>query len=168
MTCKKITALKRFIYTPDIHPAKEIPTGYTVRYQKQETFNDCGPACLVMLASHYHANPDITAVKRLCKLTLSGTNLERLLCASRELGFKAQAFKRPSHRKNLGALPFPCIAHIAYSWFGIKIKHYVVIAHSTEHHVEIWDPNPRIGIKKLTYTEFLSIWTGYLILITHS
>jgi ATP-binding cassette subfamily C protein/competence factor transporting protein len=118
-----------------------------------------------MLASYYQITVDLNAMKRLCKPNIRGTNLERLLSAFRELGFKAQAFKGDIKEKKPYKLPFPCIAHITRPWLGIKIKHYVIVSNKTEQYIEIWDPNPKIGIKKLTYAEFLKIWTGYIIVV---
>jgi ATP-binding cassette subfamily B protein len=137
-------------------------------YQRQYHFNDCGPACLVMIASCYQVKVSLTAMKHLCKTRLWGANLKGLLLASRELRFQAQAFKGDINKKNLSVLPSPFIAHVALSWWIIKIKHYVVVANITERYVEIWDPNYKVGIKKLTHAEFLRIWTGYVVIINHT
>jgi ATP-binding cassette subfamily B protein len=138
-----------------------------MQYQRQHTFNDCGPACLVMLASCYQVTVDLSTMRRLCSMNLWGTNLEGLLIGSRKLGLQANAFKGDVTEKNcIYYLPFPCIAHVTLSWLGIKFKHYVVVSHTTEHGIEIYDPNPKVGIKKLSHIEFLSMWTGYIVVIT--
>jgi ABC-type bacteriocin/lantibiotic exporter with double-glycine peptidase domain len=119
-----------------------------------------------MLTSWYHVMVDLPTMKRLCSMNLWGTNLEGLLSASRGLGFKAQAFKGNTNKESLHSLPLPFIAHVTVVWLGIKVKHYVVVVHITELYIEIWDPNPKVGIKQLTYDAFLSIWTGYIVFIT--
>lgn len=141
---------------------------HNMQYQNQCCFNDCGPACLVMIASYHYITVDLTVIKRLCKMKLWGTNLETLVSASQKLGFKTQAFKGIIEEKSIYELPLPCIAHITHSWFGIKIKHYVIVADRSKHYVEIWDPNPKVGIHKLTHPQFLRIWTGYIVVITSS
>ncbi|MDR1955737.1 MAG: hypothetical protein LBQ30_02660 [Treponema sp.] len=51
-------------------------------YQRQRHGNDCGPACLVMLASCYQVSVDLPTVRRICKVKLMGTTLEGLLTAA--------------------------------------------------------------------------------------
>ena len=102
-----------------------------MKYQQQADLNDCGPACLVMIASHYRSFISIGMARRLCKTDAMGTNFTGLVAGACELGFKASALQGEVSDASLNAkLLFPFIAHIKISFSRRISEHYVVIKKS--------------------------------------
>jgi hypothetical protein len=62
-----------------------------MKYQHQIDETDCGPACLVMAASHYKLYISIGYARRLCKTDRLGTNLGGLAVAAQKLCMDAKA-----------------------------------------------------------------------------
>ena len=64
-----------------------------MKYVQQLGVNDCGPACLAMVASHYQLFINTAEIRKLCKTDSMGTNLAGLITATEQLGFDAKVFK---------------------------------------------------------------------------
>jgi ABC-type bacteriocin/lantibiotic exporter with double-glycine peptidase domain len=60
-----------------------------MKYRQQIDENDCGPACIVMVASHYRLYVTIGRVRELCKTDYIGTNLSGMVYAAEKPGFTA-------------------------------------------------------------------------------
>jgi ATP-binding cassette subfamily B protein len=138
-----------------------------VLYHQQTGVNDCAPACLAMVASHYRSYVSIGEIRKLCKTDSMGTNFAGLITAAEKLGFNAKAFKGEKTDKTLSArLVFPFIAQIKIQYLGNTYDHFVVIRQITRKYVEIWDPNPASNRHSVDRAEFLNIWTGYVVFLT--
>jgi ATP-binding cassette subfamily B protein len=99
-----------------------------MKYYQQLGVNDCGPACLAMVASHYGLYISMREVRKLCKTDAMGTNLAGLVAAAGRLGFDAKAFKGEVADKTLDArVIFPFIAHIKITYLENIYDHFVVI-----------------------------------------
>ncbi len=140
-----------------------------MQYYQQFGVNDCGPACLAMIASHYNSFVNIGEMRKLCKTDAMGTNLAGLITAAEKQGFNAKAFKGDITDRTLDAkMIFPFIAQIKIQYLGNTYDHFVVIKNITPETVEIWDPNPSARKHQVNREAFLNIWTGYVLFITPS
>lgn len=138
-----------------------------MKYHQQTGVNDCAPACLAMIASHYGFYVSIGEIRRLCKTDSMGTNFVGLITAAEQLGFKANAFKGEKLDKTLDAkIIFPFIAQIKIQYMGNTYDHFVVINKITSGTVEVWDPNPAERRHNVERAEFLNIWTGYVLFVS--
>jgi predicted double-glycine peptidase len=138
-----------------------------VQYHQQLGVNDCGPACLAMIASHYGSRLSAGEIRNLCKTDSMGTNLNGLIAAAEKLGFDAKAFKGERANKTLDEkLLFPFVAHIKIVYLERTYDHFVVIKSISKAGVEIWDPNPAEGRHVVGREEFLKIWTGYVLFLS--
>jgi ATP-binding cassette subfamily B protein len=137
-----------------------------MKYHQQTGVNDCTPACLSMVASHYRSYVSIAEIRKFCKTDTMGTNLAGLIAAAEKLGFKAQAFKGEKTDKTLDAkVVFPFIAQIKIQYLGNTYDHFVVIKKITSKKVQIWDPNPAENRHSVNRANFLDIWTGYVLFL---
>jgi len=138
-----------------------------MQYHQQLGVNDCGPACLAMIASHYKLYIRTAEIRKLCKTDAMGTNLIGLITAAEKLGFTAQAFKGEISDSTLNSkLLFPFIAHIKMTYLGNIYDHFVVIKSISKTKVEIWDPNPAENKRIISREEFLKKWTGYVLFLS--
>jgi ATP-binding cassette subfamily B protein len=138
-----------------------------MQYHQQTSVNDCAPACLAMVASHYKSYVSIGEIRKLCKTDSMGTNLAGLIAAAEKLGFMAKAFKGEKSDKTLDAkVVFPFISQIKIQYLGTTYDHFVVINKITPKSVEIWDPNPAENRHTVDRMDFLDIWTGYVLFLS--
>jgi len=138
-----------------------------MRYHQHLGVNDCGPACLAIIASHYKLYIRTAEIRKLCKTDAMGTNLIGLITAAEKLGFTAQAFKGEISDSTLNSkLLFPFIAHIKMTYLGNIYDHFVVIKSISKTKVEIWDPNPAENKRIISREEFLKKWTGYVLFLS--
>lgn len=127
---------------------------------KQFDENDCGAACLAMIASHFGSYLSITKIREIAGTDTQGTSLKGMLEAAKKLCLDAKAVKGNEQifsRK----FPVPLIAHLQYQNGS---NHFVVISKINEKCVWIYDP----AIGKISYKkeDFLKIWSGYLIIVS--
>ena len=141
-----------------------------MRYQRQLDESDCGPACLTMVASFYKLYYTIGEIRSLCKTDISGTNLAGLIHAANMLGFTSDAMRGAVAESSLDKnFIFPFIAHVsALAKSGRTLNHYVVVKKISKTKVTVWDPDVSKGKVKLSRSEFLKIWTGYVLFLTPS
>lgn len=135
-----------------------------MKYQCQIDETDCGPACIVMAASYYNLHITIGKAREFCKTDFNGTNLAGLVNAGEKLGFSVSAMRGPVQESTLNQkILFPFIAHVKIPYKSITLDHYVVIAGITKDTVHIWDPDATRGKHTLSHSNFLKIWTGYVL-----
>ncbi len=138
-----------------------------MKYQHQIDETDCGPACIAMIASHYHSFVSLGKARELCKTDFIGTNLSGMIYAAKKLGFTASAMRgvvQDSTLNNKIMLPF--IAHIKRPYDDNKVlDHYVVVVKITKKKVMIWDPDISRKKHAISRSDFLKIWTGYVLFL---
>jgi ATP-binding cassette subfamily B protein len=141
-----------------------------MKYQQQIDKTDCGPACIVMIASHYMSYISIGRVRELCKTDYIGTNLAGMVRAAESLGFSAKPVRGTVQDATLNAkLSFPFIAHVRVSPSNsTSLNHYVVVKKITKHKVLIWDPDPARKKTIMSRSNFLKWWTGYTLFLSPS
>jgi ATP-binding cassette subfamily B protein len=137
-----------------------------MKYFQQHDENDCGPACLAMVASHYNSHITIGETRKLCKTDAIGTNMLGLVTGAEKLGFQTKALKGEVKNETLDAkLLYPLIAHVQIKISDSMLNHFVVIKSMDAKNVLIHDPNPAQGIRKISREAFLQMWTGFMLLI---
>ncbi|RKR80554.1 ATP-binding cassette subfamily B protein [Mucilaginibacter gracilis] len=126
-----------------------------VKFCPQHDQMDCGPACLVMIASAYKKEYALQTIRERSFLTKEGVSLLGISDAARSIGFEPTSVKVPlEHLKNL---PLPCILH----W---KQNHFVVLYEikqqkfSNRYLFKIADPG--YGLISLNQENFLKSWAG--------
>ena len=127
---------------------------------KQFDENDCGAACLAMIASHFGSYLSITKIREIAGTDTQGTSLKGMLEAAKKLNLDAKAVKGTEQIFSK-KFPVPLIAHLQYQNGS---NHFVVISKINEKCVWIYDP----AIGKISYkkNDFLKIWSGYLIIVS--
>lgn len=127
---------------------------------KQFDENDCGAACLAMIAIHFGSYLSITKIREVAGTDREGTSLKGMIEASKKLKLDAKAVKGTEQIFS-PKFPVPLIAHLQYPNGS---NHFVVISKINEKRVWIYDPViGKISNKK---EDFLKIWSGYLILVS--
>lgn len=128
----------------------------------QHDERDCGATCLSMIAAHYGLKLPISRYRELTKTDRSGTNLYGLVNGAEKLGLKAEALSGTVDELRNGIaekeIRFPFIAHTVTEG---AMLHYVVVYGQRNGRFHIADPGK--GKRRLTYEEFFSCWTGYVV-----
>lgn len=120
----------------------------------------CGPAALASVARYHGVQANLIEISSWTGSSAQGCNLGSLKAAAGRLGFSASTgLARPGV---LDRIPLPAIAHFADPPGG----HFVVIYHVSERTVVIADPGQ--GIMKLRRGDFMSRWSGHLMLLSPS
>jgi ATP-binding cassette subfamily B protein len=114
-----------------------------IKYQQQLDEMDCGPACIVMVASHFKSFVSLAKVRELAKTDLNGTNLDGMIHAAEELGFDAIALHGNAIPSTWDeTFSFPLIAHLkSKKTTDTTIGHYVVIKTVKKSKLVIIDPD---------------------------
>jgi ABC-type bacteriocin transporter len=126
---------------------------------RQHDITDCGAACLASIAEYWGLKYNISKLRILASTDKDGTNLMGLIEAAQKIGLIAKGVRCPP--ENLRHIPVPAIAHV-------KLKngllHFLVVYNAGKKKLVIMDPADGT-IKRIYEKEFLSTWTGILILI---
>ena len=88
------------------------------KFINQLESNDCGPACLAMIANAYGNHVDLKEAKELCAVTRMGVSVKDILAGGRNLGFQSNGLKLTA--EDLVQIPLPAILF----W---KQDHFVVL-----------------------------------------
>jgi ATP-binding cassette subfamily B protein len=116
----------------------------------QHDANDCGPACLKMIAGYYGQNFAIERLRQNCFINRTGVSLLGISEAAESIGLRTRGLKL-SFRQLKEDILFPCIAH----W---NQEHFIIIRKVTSDKVYVIDP----AFGKATYSkdEFLGAWSS--------
>lgn len=129
---------------------------------RQHHTEDCGAACLSVIAKQYGSYATVASVRRAAGLERKALSSYGMVRAAQKLGFLASAVKGNPESFYSG-FRLPAVAHVTTEDDRL---HYVVIHAITERGILIADP--AAGLRTLTPEEFFGIWTGILILMTPS
>lgn len=88
------------------------------KFVNQLESNDCGPACLAMIANSYGNHIDLKETKELCSVTRMGVSVKDILEGGQKLGLESNGLKLTS--QDLTKIPLPAILF----W---KQDHFVVL-----------------------------------------
>lgn len=114
----------------------------------QKGINDCGNACLRMIATYYGIpyNPSVPEIRKF--ITPKGIHMLRLKEAITELGLKPLPMKG-SFKDFLNDAILPCIAY----W---NQRHFVVVFDVNDRYIQVADPAS--GKKVMSHQEFIAGW----------
>lgn len=132
---------------------RPMPAG-KVRLVLQNEANECGIACLVMLANGLGVGADLQWVRKELKPPLRGASLRQLQGIAADMGVKLTVFKFDKDRHRL-SLPVPCMIHC-------QDGHFFVLKKCRSGRVTVLDP--AIGELHMTHEELRERATGYIAL----
>jgi ATP-binding cassette subfamily B protein len=118
-----------------------VPLGF------QAAVNDCGPACLQMIAGHFGRQVALEEIVALCPPARRGTSLAQLADTAERLGLRGLVARIAF--ENLRRVNLPCVAHLHGA-------HFVVVEKVTARRVRIADPAR--GRHSMTGEEFVEAW----------
>lgn len=127
----------------------------------QNDESDCGAAALATLALHHRLPVPLERLRDLAGTDRIGTTLQGLLNAAASIGLSAKAVR--AEPEALQNLPLPAIAHITTD---DGRGHFVVLMRQKRQDYLVADPDE--GLSTWSREEFLSKWTGYLLLAVPS
>lgn len=127
-------------------------------FVKQEGYKDCGCACLLMIVRYYKGNISIMKIREMTKTGKNGTSAYNIVNCANTIGFSARGIR--TSLNDLDGVILPCIAHVVIDNI---YKHYVVVyeINFMKQSIVIGDPDK--GIKRISFHDFSSMWTGVLI-----
>lgn len=129
---------------------------------KQRDATDCGAACLASVAAHFGLLVPVARIRQFANTDQRGTTVLGLVSAAQRLGLHAKAVK--GTEESLRSIALPAIAHIVVREV---LHHYIVIYKVTEEMMSVMDPATG-NVSQMRKKEFLSTWTGALVLLTPS
>jgi ATP-binding cassette subfamily B protein len=116
----------------------------------QHDANDCGPACLRMIAKYYGKHYNLEALREKSYISHTGVSLLGISEAAESIGFRTEGVKI-SFNQLMNDIKLPCIAH----W---KQEHFVVIYKIKNEKLYIADP--AFGAINYPKKEFLDSWAS--------
>ena len=119
---------------------------FPVEYQMDS--QDCGPACLKIIAKHFGKFYSLQSLRDKCGITKEGVSLLDLSTGAESIGLRTLAIKCTSD-DIVNSVPFPAIIF----W---KDSHFVVVYHANKKY--IWISDPAKGRVKYTHEEFKKGW----------
>jgi len=121
-----------------------------------------------MIASHYGMYISPGKIRELSKTDFIGTNLAGMVHALEKLGFSASAMRGEVQDDTLSQkIIFPFIAHVKLPYDNDKLlDHYVVVRKISRTKVFIWDPDITRGKHEISRSDFLKLWTGYVLFLS--
>lgn len=119
---------------------------FPVEYQMDS--QDCGPACLKIIAKHFGKFYSLQSLRDKCGITKEGVSLLDLSTGAESIGLRTLAIKCTIDDV-VNSVPFPAIIF----W---KDSHFVVVYHANKKY--IWVSDPAKGHIKYTHEEFKKGW----------
>ncbi|WP_202987708.1 peptidase domain-containing ABC transporter [Cellvibrio polysaccharolyticus] len=116
---------------------------------------ECGLACLVMIAGFHGLHLDLMSLRRRFSISMKGTTLAQLSHYSQLLNFSCRPLRL--ELDELSKLRLPCILH----W---NMNHFVVLEKVQGNQLYVLDP--AIGRRKLSTTEASNHFTGVALELT--
>lgn len=119
---------------------------FPVDYQMDS--QDCGPACLKIIAKYFGRFYSLQYLRDQCGITKQGVSLADLSIGAESIGLRTLAIKC-TLEDVVNQIPFPAILF----W---KESHFIVIYHANKKY--IWVSDPAKGRIKYTHEEFKAGW----------
>lgn len=119
---------------------------FPVDYQMDS--QDCGPACLKIIAKHFGRFYSLQYLRDRCGITKQGVSLENLSIGAESLGLRTLAIKCTLD-DIINKIPFPAILF----W---RNSHFIVVYHANKKY--IWVSDPAKGRIKYTHEDFKAGW----------
>lgn len=119
---------------------------FPVEYQMDS--QDCGPACLKIIAKHFGKFYSLQSLRDRCGITKEGVSLLDLSTGAESIGLRTLAIKCTVDDV-VNSVPFPAI----FFW---KDSHFIVVYHANKKYV--WVSDPAKGRVKYSHDEFRKGW----------
>jgi ATP-binding cassette subfamily B protein RaxB len=116
---------------------------------------ECGLACLAMIAAYHGLKTDLQSLRQRFSISMRGATLAHLVRFAGQMEFSCRPLR--IEMEDLPYLKTPCILH----W---DMTHFVVLARATSRRLVIHDP--AMGLRKLSYTQADSHFTGVAMELT--
>jgi ATP-binding cassette, subfamily C, bacteriocin exporter len=130
-----------------------------LRPVRQHDITDCGAACLWSVATYYGQRMPLSRIRQFASTDRQGTTVLGLLQAAKKLGYQAKGVRAAAEA--LPNLPTPFIAHVV---LPTGLHHFVVVSRIRQRRLRVMDP--RDGrLAWMGREEFLSLWSGVLVLL---
>jgi len=113
--------------------------------------NDCGPACLRMIARHFGRDIPLSRLRDECHTDRQGTSLHSIGEGGKAIGLKVSAAKA-TFDAVAEARPFPFIVNV-------NEKHFVV-CYGIDRRRRVWVADPAFGLVKMPRDLFERSWLG--------
>lgn len=133
---------------------------YKKLYCSQVDEDDCGIAALNMVFKNFGSEYSLSKLRFLAKTSQQGTTIFGLIKAAEELNLEANALQADMGIFEDENLTLPIIAHVLKQG---KVLHYYVVFDVSKDFLIIGDPDPTIGITKISKKDFENEWTGNFI-----
>lgn len=119
--------------------------------------HDVGLAALLMVLKSLHQFVSVRDLQAELQKLPQKSSLERLQKTAQHLGLKAQIAQADWHMLDQPTLVYPWIAHVVK---GNNVDYYYVILRAKKKYLLVADPDPQIGITRLSYKQFYREWTA--------
>ena len=116
-----------------------------------------------MIVKYYDGYINLYRLFYLTKTNREGTNALNIVNALKELGFSSEGVYMENKDIDNKDIKLPCIAHVI---LNKSYMHYIVIYKIDYKNKSLVIADPADKIKKISFNEFVKIWTGNLI-FTH-
>lgn len=124
----------------------------------QDGFKECGSACLLSIIRYYGGNVSMERILELTKTGKDGTNFHNMSLAGLELGMMSKGYFI-DNINDLDNIEKPFISQIVIN----NYHHFVVVYKINGEKITIMDPAK--GMKNISISEFLKIFTGYILIM---
>ena len=118
----------------------------------QSETNDCGLACLSMIAGYFGKRIDLASARNIHRTTCHGMTLQELITAFERVGMTARASR--IELKGLRSLSHPVILHWSFN-------HFVLLVKMTHRGAVIHDP--AMGHRYISLHELSDKFTGIIV-----
>lgn len=126
-----------------------------MRVTLQAESQECGLACLVMVAAAHGLHLDLATLRRRFSISLKGTDLAQLMRYAQALEFSCRPLRL--ELEEIGQLRTPCILH----W---NLNHFVVLERVRGNRLTILDP--AVGRRRMSLEEISPHFTGVALELT--
>ena len=123
-------------------------------FMKQQATKECAAASVWMIVKYYKGHVSMNKLCYMLRITKNGTTAYHIIETLNCLGFNAKGLRL----KKIDSIKTPFIAHVI---INKTYKHFIVVYEINKDFLLIADPAR--GIKKVSYDDFYSMWTGVVI-----
>lgn len=124
----------------------------------QDGFKECGSACLLSIIRYYGGNVSMERILELTKTGKDGTNFHNMSLVGLELGMMSKGYFI-DNINDLDNIEKPFISQIVIN----NYHHFVVVYKINGEKITIMDPAK--GMENISISEFLKIFTGYILIM---
>lgn len=134
-------------------------------YVAQVDEEDCGVAALSMILRNYGSHLSLASLRQYTKTTNEGTTALGIKKAAEHFKINVQAVRANMDLFSMSNIEFPFIVHVIKNQ---NLEHYYVVLKADSGTIQIADPDPDVGIIKMSYDQFKQEWTGIALFFTPS